>query len=233
MGYNLLEHLYEDFIEKDRYMYIVSGLGNTLLITVFALIIGVALGIITSMIKVTYNQGSRGPLMKVLNLIVGIYLTVIRGTPTVVQLLISYFIILQNVDNGIIIAIIAFGINSGAYVSEVFRSGIQSVDKGQTEAGRSLGLSWSQTMRRIVLPQAVRNVAPAIFNEFITLLKETSVAGYVGIQDLTKAGDIIRSVTFDPYPPLLLVALIYLVLVIAMTQVLHVLERRVARREAR
>ena len=165
MGYNLLEHLYEDFIEKDRYMYIVSGLGNTLLITVFALIIGVALGIITSMIKVTYNQGSRGPLMKVLNLIVGIYLTVIRGTPTVVQLLISYFIILQNVDNGIISAIIAFGINSGAYVSEVFRSGIQSVDKGQTEAGRSLGLSWSQTMRRIVLHQAVRNVAPAIFKD--------------------------------------------------------------------
>jgi len=233
MGYNLAEHLYDDFIEKDRYMYIISGLGNTVLITIFALIIGVLLGVITAMIRVMYKQGSRGPVMSVLNVIAGIYLTIIRGTPTVVQLLISYFIILQNVDNGVIIAIIAFGVNSGAYVSEVFRSGIQSVDIGQTEAGRSLGLSRSQTMRKIILPQAIRNVAPAIFNEFITLLKETSVAGYVGIQDLTKGGDIIRSITLDPYPPLILVAAIYLVMVVGMTQILHVFESRIARKEAR
>ena len=171
-------------------------------------------------------------LLRILNFIGGLYLTVIRGTPMVVQLMLMYFVILQS-GTPLQIAILAFGINSGAYVAEVIRSGIQSVDRGQAEAGRSLGLGSRQTMTRIVLPQAFKNVAPAIFNEFISLLKETSVAGYVGIQDLTKGGDIIRSQTYDAFPPLLAVALIYLVIVICLTQVLHVIERRLAKSELR
>ncbi len=196
---SLAQNLYDDFISKNRYRYLLDGLGNTLVI---------------------------------LNFIGGLYLTVIRGTPMVVQLMLMYFVILQS-GTPLQIAILAFGINSGAYVAEVIRSGIQSVDRGQAEAGRSLGLGSRQTMTRIVLPQAFKNVAPAIFNEFISLLKETSVAGYVGIQDLTKGGDIIRSQTYDAFPPLLAVALIYLVIVICLTQVLHVIERRLAKSELR
>ncbi|MQN01504.1 MAG: amino acid ABC transporter permease [Lachnospiraceae bacterium] len=219
------QHLYDDFVVEGRYMYILQGLGNTVVITIFALILGLALGVISSIINVFYANGKRGPLMRVLKVIVSIYITVIRGTPTVVQLMIMYFVILTS-GSPLVIAILAFGINSGAYVSEVFRSGIQSVDYGQTEAGRSLGLSANQTMFKIVLPQAIKNVTPAIFNEFITLLKETSVSGYVGIQDLTKGGDIIRSITYDAFTPLLLVAGIYLVIVIGLTQIQHVVERR-------
>lgn len=230
---NLLERLYYDFIEKNRYMYLVRGLGNTVLITVFAVLLGVLIGVLIALVRVTYTQNQKkGVLIRILNMVCGLYLTVIRGTPMVVQLMIMYFVILSS-GQPLLIAILSFGMNSGAYVAEVIRSGIQSVDRGQREAGRSLGLSGRRTMMHIILPQAFKNVAPAIFNEFISLLKETSVAGYVGILDLTKGGDIIRSITYDAFPPLLAVALIYLVIVICLTQVLHVIERRLAKSDLR
>lgn len=226
--------IYSDFIEKNRYMYLVKGLGNTVIITVFALLIGVVLGVLIALVRVIYQQRrERGKLLTLLNLLSGLYLTVIRGTPMVVQLMIMYFVIMTGNISPIIIAIVAFGINSGAYVAEVIRSGIQSVDRGQTEAGRSLGLSGRQTMTHIILPQAFKNVAPAVFNEFIVLLKETSVAGYVGIQDLTKGGDIIRSITYDAFPPLIAVALIYLVIVIGLTRILRYIEGRLAKSDLR
>jgi len=231
---DLAARLYSDFIEKRRYMYLVEGLGNTVLITLFALLLGVILGVILALIRVSYQQAEKKTIiLRILNLFAGLYLTVIRGTPMVVQLMIMYFVILTGNISPILIAVIAFGINSGAYVAEVIRSGIQSVDRGQTEAGRSLGLNGRQTMTNIILPQAFKNVAPAIFNEFISLLKETSVAGYVGIQDLTKGGDIIRSITYDAFPPLLAVALIYLVIVILLTRILHYIEGRLAKSDLR
>jgi His/Glu/Gln/Arg/opine family amino acid ABC transporter permease subunit len=227
------DRLYTDFIEQGRYMYLVKGLGNTLLITAGALLLGVILGVFAAIVNVTYaNSHKKGPVIRVLKTIVTLYVTIIRGTPVVVQLMLMYFAIWKS-GAPIVVAIVSFGINSGAYVSEVIRSGIQSVDRGQTEAGRSLGLNSRQTMTRIILPQAFKNVAPAIFNEFISLVKETSVAGYAGIQDLTKGGDIIRSITYDAFPPLLVVALVYLVIVIGLTQVLHVIERRLAQSDLR
>ena len=214
-------------------MYLVKGLGNTIIITVFALLIGVVIGVIVALIRVNYQQQKkRGPVLWILNFVSGLYLTVIRGTPMVVQLMIMYFVIWAS-GAPIMIAIVSFGLNSGAYVAEVIRSGIQSVDRGQREAGRSLGLSSRQTMVYIILPQAFKNVAPAIFNEFIVLLKETSVAGYVGIMDLTKGGDIIRSITYDAFPPLIVVAAIYLIIVIFLTQILHVIEGRLAKSDLR
>ncbi len=229
---SLSSRLYDALIYKDRWHYITDGLGMTIVITLGALVIGLILGSVAAIIKVAYKNTKKNLLLSVLNFIVGIYLTVIRGTPTVVQLMIMYFVIWKS-GTSLEVAIAAFGINSGAYLAEVMRSGIQSVDRGQTEAGRSLGLNFWQTMRKIILPQAFKNVAPAIFNEFITLLKETSVSGYVGIQELTKAGDIIRSLTYDAMPPLLLVALIYLVIVIGLTRILAVIERRMAESDLR
>ena len=207
---------YRCFIEEDRYMYLVEGLGNTLLITFVAVIIGTILGSLTAIVRISYAGAARKSWwLKLLNGICGLYLTVIRGTPTMVQLLIMYYVIITSpVVPPTVVAMLAFGINSGAYVAEVVRSGIQSVDVGQME-GRPF--PWPErphTMMRIILPQAFKNVAPAIFNEFIVLLKETSVAGYVGIQDLTKGGDIIRSITYEAYMPLLMVAAVYLVMVI-------------------
>lgn len=227
MNRSLSDRLYDALIYKDRWHYITNGLEYTIIITVCALIIGLVLGSLSAIVKTAHQNNKKNPGLAVLDFIVSIYLTVIRGTPTVVQLMIMYFIIWQS-GTSLEVAIAAFGINSGAYLAEVLRSGIQSVDRGQMEAGRSLGLSYSQTMRKIILPQAFKNVAPAIFNEFITLLKETSVAGYVGIQELTKGGDIIRSITYDAVPPLLIVALIYLIIVIGLTQILRVIERRLA-----
>lgn len=230
---SLAARLYDDFISQNRYMYLVKGLGNTIIITVFALLIGVVIGVIVALIRVNYQQQKkRGPVLWILNFVSGLYLTVIRGTPMVVQLMIMYFVIWAS-GSPIMIAIVSFGLNSGAYVAEVIRSGIQSVDRGQSEAGRSLGLSSRQTMVFIILPQAFKNVAPAIFNEFIVLLKETSVAGYVGIMDLTKGGDIIRSITYDAFPPLIVVAAIYLIIVIILTQILHVIEGRLAKSDLR
>lgn len=228
---NLGQRLYDDFIVENRYMYLVKGLGNTIVITIGALIIGIILGVLVALVRVNHQNDHRK--LRVLNVICGLYLTLFRGTPTIVQLMLFYFVFLVNIRNGITVAIIAFGLNSGAYMAEVIRSGIQSVDRGQTEAGRSLGLSQKQTLSKIILPQAFKNVAPAVFNEFITLVKETSVAGYVGIADLTKGGDVLRSITWDPFPPLLAVALVYLIIVIFLTAILRQIERRLGRSDLR
>lgn len=226
------QRLYDAIIYKDRWHYLTDGLRYTIIITVFALLIGFVLGSVSAIVKVSWKNNRRNPALAAANVVVSIYLTVIRGTPTVVQLMMMYFVIWQS-GSSLQVAIAAFGINCGAYMAEVLRSGIQSVDPGQMEAGRSLGLSYWQTMQKIILPQAIKNVAPAIFNEFITLLKETSVSGYVGIQELTKGGDIIRSLTYDAFPPLLVVAGIYLVMVIGLTQVLRIVEGQLAKSDRR
>ncbi|MCI7323493.1 MAG: amino acid ABC transporter permease [Lachnospiraceae bacterium] len=213
----------QNFIEDDRYMYLVKGLGNTLIITLFALLIGIAVGFLVAVIRSTHDKhGGLG----FLNAICKLYLTVWRGTPTVVQVMIMYYVILVSVSNKIVVAVVAFGLNSAAYVAEIVRSGIMSIDEGQFEAGRSLGLNYSQTMRLIILPQAFKNVLPALGNEFITLLKETSVSGYIGMMDLTKGADIIRSQTYEAMMPLLGCAAIYLVLVMILTAGLRKLEGR-------
>lgn len=213
----------QNFIEDDRYMYLVKGLGNTLIITLFALLIGIAVGFLVAVIRSTHDKhGGLG----ILNAICKIYLTVWRGTPTVVQVMIMYYVILVAVSNKIVVAVVAFGLNSAAYVAEIVRSGIMSIDEGQFEAGRSLGLNYNQTMRLIILPQAFKNVLPALGNEFITLLKETSVSGYIGMMDLTKGADIIRSQTYEAMMPLLGCAAIYLILVMILTAGLRKLEGR-------
>ncbi len=221
---DLSQKFYDAFILKNRYKYIITGLGNTLLITVFAVLIGVVLGTLVALIKVAHGNDTKK--LKFLNAVCSVYLTVIRGTPVIVQLLIMYYIILSSTSvDKVTASILAFGINSGAYVAEVIRSGIQSVDKGQVEAGRSLGLNQRDTMVKIVFPQALKNVLPAIGNEFIALLKETSVAGYIGVQDLTKGGDVIRSITYDAFTPLLTTAGVYLLIVIGLSTALTKLER--------
>lgn len=219
----LIQKFVQNFIENQRYLYLLRGLGNTIIITVFALIIGVVMGFLVAVIRSTHDK--RGGL-NFLNFICKIFLTVWRGTPTVVQVMIMYYVILVSVNNKILVAVIAFGLNSAAYVAEIVRSGIMSIDEGQFEAGRSLGLNYAQTMRLIILPQAFKNVLPALGNEFITLLKETSVSGYIGMMDLTKGADIIRSQTYEPIMPLLGCAAIYLVLVMLLTAVLQKLEGR-------
>lgn len=229
-----------NFIEKDRWKLIVEGFGNTLKITFFAVLIGIAIGVVIALIRSTYDnnkedykrKGGIGyVVMSILNGICNIYLTVIRGTPVTVQLLIMYFVIFASSRDGLMIAIICFGVNSGAYVAEIFRGGIMSIDKGQFEAGRSLGFNYIQTMVYIIIPQMFKVVLPTLCNEFIVLLKETSIAGYVGIRDLTKAGDLIRGQTFSAYMPLIAVALIYLTLVMILTWLLGKLERRLRKSE--
>ena len=221
-----------NFIEGDRYLFLLQGLKVTLIITFFASIIGIILGFIVAFVRSTYDKhakeitGAKKKILCFFNAVFGFYLTVIRGTPVVVQLMIMYYIIFASSTNSVLIAILAFGINSGAYVAEIFRSGIMSVDKGQFEAGRSLGFNYFQTMRYIVFPQAFKNVLPALANEFIVLLKETSVAGYVAITDLTRAGDIIRGRTFSAFMPLIAVALIYLVIVMILSWFVSKLERK-------
>ncbi len=222
------ERFHDNFIKDHRYQYIVKGLQNTLLITVFAVLFGILFGFVIAVIRTGHDKNGDFP---ILNAFCRIYLTVMRGTPAVVQLLIFYYIILVSVDNKILVAITAFGLNSAAYVAEVVRSGIMSVDAGQFEAGRSLGLSYAQTMLSIIMPQAFKNTLPALCNEFISLLKETSISGYIALVDLTKAGDIIRSNTYDAFMPLIAVALIYLVIVMILTAGVHVLERRLRSNE--
>ncbi len=238
----LAEKFNSCFIEDSRWKWMLEGLGNTMVITIFALIIGVILGLIIAAVRSTYDMNSavmkkRGGIsyviLKIANAICNLFLTVIRGTPAVVQLMIMYFIILVNVTDGVLVAIIAFGINSAAYVAEIFRSGILSIDEGQFEAGRSLGFNYVQTMIHIIIPQAVKVVLPTLFNEFIVLIKETSIAGYVGVMDLTKAGDKIRGRTFEAFMPLIAVAVVYLVIVVILTQILKVLEKRLRKGERR
>ena len=224
-----LAQLETTFVEQQRYLLLVDGLKNTLIITAGAVVIGVIIGSLVAMIKYC-GQDSR--LLRPLCWLCNVYTTVIRGVPVVVQLLIFYFLILKSSD-GLVVGIVTFGINSGAYVAELVRSGIAAVDPGQMEAGRSLGLSRLQSAWHIVLPQAMKNILPAIGNEMIALLKETAVAGYVAVQDLTRAGNLIRNNTYDSFNPLMLVAVVYLVLVIGMTQLLGLLERRLRRSDKR
>ena len=210
-------------------MYKRQGLENTLLITIFAVLIGVAIGFLVAIIRASHDKNGS---LKILNFICRVYLTVIRGTPTMIQLMITYYIIFASVNvSKIFVAVCAFGINSGAYVAEIVRSGIMSIDQGQFEAGRSLGFNYVQTMRLIILPQAFKNVLPALGNEMIVLLKETSISGYVGTMDLTKGGDIIRSTTYEAYLPLFGVAAIYLVIVMLMTAGVNRLERKLRTNE--
>jgi len=222
-----------NFVDKDRWKYLLNGLGVTLRITLFAVLIGICIGCIIAIVRSTYDKNSdtmrRGVGRTVLGIfdrICRLYLTVIRGTPVVIQLMIMYYVIFASSRNGVLIATLAFGVNSGAYVAEIIRSGIMSIDNGQFEAGRSLGLNYIQTMCHIIIPQALKNVLPALANEFIVLLKETSVAGYVAVKDLTKGGDIIRGVTYSAFMPLIAVALIYLIMVVFFSNLVGKLERR-------
>lgn len=229
MWENLSNRFVLNFVLDDQWKYIVNGLGVTLKVTLFAGIVGIIIGFLIAIIRSAHDKTGKP---KLLNLLASLYLTVIRGTPVVVQLLIIYFVVFGSVKiDKTLVAIMAFGINSGAYVAEIFRSGIMSIDAGQFEAGRSLGFNYSQTMWYVIMPQAFKNVLPALCNEFIALLKETSVAGYIALQDLTKGGDIIRSRTYDAFMPLIAVALIYLVLVVVFTKLVQILERRLRKSE--
>ncbi len=235
---DLKEDFILNFITENRWKFITTGLKNTLVITFFSLILGVVLGVLVAIIRSSYDKnkaemrkGFKKTILAILNAICKIYLTVIRGTPVVVQLMIMYYIIFASSRNSLMVAIIAFGINSGAYVAEIVRSGIMSIDEGQFEAGRSLGFDYKSTMWHVIIPQAFKNVLPALANEFIVLLKETSVAGYVTIRDLTMGGNIIRAATYSAFMPLIAVAVIYLVMVIFFTKLVDILERRLRKSE--
>ena len=218
------------FIQSGHYKLILEGLGTTVKITMGALVIGVIIGLIITLIKY-FAEDSR--VLRPFGKLCDLYVTVIRGIPVTVLLMIFYYLIMVTSTNGVLVATITFGINSGAYMAELIRSGINAVDRGQMEAGRSLGLSKMQTMRRIILPQAVRYVLPAVGNEFIALLKETSVAGYVAVVDLTRAGNLVRNNTHDMFNPLMLIALMYLLMVVLLTKALGILERRLAKSDKR
>ena len=229
MWENIKHGFYLNFIKENRYQWLLDGLKTTLEITVFAVIIGVIIGFIVAIIRSAHDKNGK---FRFLNGICRVYLTVIRGTPTMIQLLIMNFVILGAVTvNKIIVGGLAFGINSGAYVAEIVRSGIMSIDQGQTEAGRRLGLNFSQTMRMIIIPQAFKNVLPALVNVFIVLIKETSVVGYIGMMDLTKGAMLIQSRTYDPTWPLFAAAAIYLALVMTLTYFMNKLERRLRTNE--
>ena len=218
------------FIRDSRWKLFLEGFGNTVLIALCSTLLGVLIGMVIAVVKVLHAQMDRpNILVNIFNFIFNIYTTVIRGTPAVVQLFIAYYIIFKNTDNYVLVSIFAFGINSGAYVSEIVRGGILSIDRGQLEAGRSLGLSYITTMMFVVIPQAVKNILPSLGNEFILLLKDTSIAGYIGTLELTKAGNIVRSRTFEPYFSLLSVAAIYLVCVILLEQLIKYFERRMSK----
>jgi His/Glu/Gln/Arg/opine family amino acid ABC transporter permease subunit len=237
---SIQDQFYLNFVKDDRYQYILRGLGVTLEVTFFAVLLGIALGIVCAIIRSTYDKcyldmrrGFPKFILRVFNELTGVYLTVVRGTPVVVQLMIAYFVIFASSKNKVLVAILAFGINSGAYVAEIFRGGIMSIDNGQFEAGRSLGFNYLQTMRYIIIPQMFKATLPTLCNEFIALLKETSVAGYIAIADITKGGDIIRSQTFSAFMPLIAVALIYLIMVVLLTRLVNLLERRLASNDKR
>lgn len=224
----MLDSFYRNIIAEDRWKYLVNGLGVTLEVTFFAVILGIILGFVVAIIRSTYEKTHK---LKILNGICQVYLTVFRGTPVVVQLMIMYYIIFASLKSKVVIAVLAFGINSGAYVAEIIRGGIQSIDEGQFEGGRSLGFNYVQTMVYIILPQVFKNVLPSLANEFIVLLKETSVSGYIAMQDLTKGGDIIRSQTYSAYVPLFAVAIIYLAMVMLFSYLVKLLERRLRNSE--
>ena len=223
------EKFYQNFIQDGRYQYLLKGFENTIAITIFAVMIGIVLGFLIAIVRTNHDRNGG---LSILNGICKAYLTIVRGTPVMIQLLIIYYVIFQSIDTGkMFVAVVAFGLNSAAYVAEIVRSGIMAVDIGQFEAGRSLGLNYKQTMISIILPQAVKNILPALCNEFISLLKETSISGYIGLMDLTKGGDIIRSVTYEAFMPLIAVALIYLLLVVGLSKAVGLLERRLRTNE--
>ncbi len=222
----LAERFRSAFLIDDRWLLYFKGLANTLLMSLFAVMIGVVLGFLLAAVVYTEKQTGKP---KILAAICKIYITVIRGTPVVLQLFIMYFIVLITVKNGIVVGAITFGLNSAAYVSEVARAGLESIDPGQMEAGRSLGLSYTKTMFKIILPQAFRNIVPALFNEFIALVKETSVAGYVGILDLGKVPGLIQSRTFDYLFPLLIASVLYLAVVYLLTLIEKFIERQLSK----
>lgn len=225
----IAEKFHDNFIKESRYLYLLKGLGNTLIITVFAVIIGIVLGFLIAIVRTSHDRNGG---LAILNGICKAYLAVVRGTPVMIQLLIIYYVIFQSVNAGkLVVAIIAFGLNSAAYVAEIVRSGIMAVDIGQFEAGRILGLNYKQTMVSIILPQAVKNILPALCNEFISLLKETSISGYIGLMDLTKGGDIIRSVTYEAFMPLIAVAVIYFIMVMGLSKAVSMLERKLRNNE--
>lgn len=222
-----------NFITKNRWKMLLTGLENTLMMTAGALCIGILIGIVVAVVRSvwatngkTQRKGVGRTLLCLADKLCGLYTTVVRGTPMVVQLLIMYYIVFVSIDNGLLVATLAFGLNSGAYVSEIFRAGILSIDKGQMEAGRSIGFGYVQTMWYIIAPQVIKNVLPTLANEFITLIKETSVAGYAGVMDLTQAGNRIRGATFSDFMPLIAVAVIYLILVTILTWLVGKFERR-------
>ncbi len=226
------------FVVDNRWKYLLEGVENTLILTFFALILGVALGIIIAAIRVTYDKqyaymkkGIAKFMLCIGNAISKVYLTVIRGTPAMVQILIIFFIIMASSNNKMLCGIIAFGINSGAYVAEIIRGGIMGIDEGQSEAGRSLGFNYIQTMVFIILPQTFKSILPALANEFIVLLKETAIAGYVGVTDLTRGANIIRGITYQSFWPLLAIAAVYLVMVMFFTWLVGILERRLRKNE--
>lgn len=223
---NFSDLFYKCFIKEDRYKLLLSGIGVTVKVSLLAIVIGILIGMLIAMCNLSKK--------KFLKFLGGIYTDIIRGTPSVTQLMIIYFVIFATVDlDKWIIAAIAFGINSGAYVSEIIRAGILSIDKGQTEAGRSLGLNAYQTMTRIIIPQAVKNIFPALCNEFIVLIKETAIVGYVGLMDIQKAGDFIKSATFIAFMPLIGTAVIYYVLIKILTLLLGRIETRLRKSDAR
>ena len=227
---------YQSFIEGDRWLLYLKGIGVTLEVAALALVIGIILGVIVAVIRTLYDQqipSRRKFILKLLNGISQVYVTVIRGTPLMVQLLIMYFVIFASTRNQIVTAMLTFGINSGAYVSEIIRGGIMSVDKGQMEAGRSLGLSYATTMSTVVIPQAVKNILPALGNELITLLKDTSIVTVIGLRDLTKAAMLIQGKTYQAFMPFVGIALVYLLLVMILSALMGALERRMRQSDRR
>ena len=222
----LTDRFWSAFIVDERWKMYLGGLRNTIVISALAVIIGIVLGFIMAMVIFTSKNTGK---MKILSFIFKVYVTVIRGTPVVLQLFIMYFIVLVSVDSGIAVGAVTFGLNSAAYIAEVARAGLESIDPGQMEAGQSLGLSYTKTMIKIILPQAFRNMIPALFNEFIALIKETSVAGYVGILDLGKVPGLIQSRTFDYLFPLLIASALYLAVVYLLTLVQKLIEKNLAK----
>ncbi|MCQ2082675.1 MAG: amino acid ABC transporter permease [Lachnospiraceae bacterium] len=220
----------QSFIYKDRWKLYLDGLGITLEVSLFSALIGLVLGIFVALMRLSQKEDGRST---ILSKIAGAYIDVIRGTPAVVQLLIMWFIIMNNSKNGILVASISFGINSGAYIAEIVRAGILAVDKGQTEAGRSLGLSNAQTMIYIIIPQAIKNVLPPICNEFVTLIKETAIIGYVSLDDLTRVANQITSASYNAFMPLIIAAVIYFVIIKILTLLIGKLERRLRKSDNR
>ena len=220
----IFDSFYKAIFVKERYKFILNGIKNTIAISIISVLIGTIIGTIIAIIN-SYNKETKK--FKILSKFCKLYVSIIRGTPVLLQLMIIYYVAFRDVINInlILVAALAFGINSGAYVSEIIRAGIESIDKGQMEAGRSLGLGYFQTLKLVILPQAIKNILPAIGNEFITLVKETSVAGYIGVMDLTKASDIIASRTYDYFFPLIIAALIYLIIILSLTKILNLFER--------